>query len=269
MLQKKNIRLLINTDNEEIMIPKIIHYCWFGRGKMPELAIKCIESWKKYLPDYEIKEWNEDNFNVNIIPYTAEAYRVKKYAFVSDYARFWILYNYGGLYFDTDVEIINPIDDIISNGAFMGCELWLNKDNVPIPSVAPGLGLGVEAGNSFYNEVLLTYKKKHLTTRTGVIGDTVVTIITKLIRRYNPGIDLKNISNVEGITIYPYDYFCPMLAQTGEMMLTENSRSIHHYMATWKKENKAGKIGRLKNRIQYIFNQLYVALFVKVDNKSK
>ena len=101
------------------MIPKVIHYCWFGRNPLPPLAIKCIESWKKFLPDYEIKGWNEDNFDVNIIPYTQEAYQAKKYAFVSDYARFWILYKYGGIYFDTDVEVIRPLDDIIARGPFM------------------------------------------------------------------------------------------------------------------------------------------------------
>jgi len=106
----------------EVMIPKVIHYCWFGRNSLPPLAVKCLESWKRFFPDYEIKEWNEDNFDVNIISYTAEAYRVKKYAFVSDYARFWILYHYGGLYFDTDVEVIKSMDDIIAKGSFMGCE---------------------------------------------------------------------------------------------------------------------------------------------------
>ena len=104
------------------MIPKTIHYCWFGKTPLPTFAKECIKSWRKYLPDYEIKEWNEESFNVNIIPYTKEAYESKKYAFVSDYARFWILYNYGGLYFDTDVEVIKPMDDIIKKGAFMGCE---------------------------------------------------------------------------------------------------------------------------------------------------
>ena len=104
------------------MIPKIIHYCWFGRNPLPESAIKCINSWKKFFPDYEIKEWNEDNFDVNIIPYTAEAYEAKKYAFVSDYARFWILYHFGGIYFDTDVEVIKPFDDILERGPFMGRE---------------------------------------------------------------------------------------------------------------------------------------------------
>lgn len=121
------------------MIPKIIHYCWFGRGPLPELAQKCITSWKKYLPDYEIKEWNEDNFDVNIIPYTAEAYKAKKYAFVSDYARFWILYKFGGIYFDTDVEVIRPIDDIVERGNFMGFETdpSLTNDDASKASVAP------------------------------------------------------------------------------------------------------------------------------------
>ena len=102
------------------MIPKIIHYCWFGRNPLPDSAKKCIESWRKFFPEYEIKEWNEDNFDVHLIPYVEEAYNAKKYAFVSDYARFWILYFYGGVYFDTDVEVIRPMDDILAKGGFMG-----------------------------------------------------------------------------------------------------------------------------------------------------
>ena len=96
------------------MIPKIIHYCWFGGNPLPESALKCIASWRKFLPDYEIKEWNENNFPIEKCPlYAKQAYQSKKWAFVSDYARFKILYDYGGLYFDTDVELIKPIDDII------------------------------------------------------------------------------------------------------------------------------------------------------------
>ncbi len=104
------------------MIPKVIHYCWFGRNPLPQTALKCIESWRKFCPGYEIKEWNEDNFDIARCRYARQAYESKKYAFTSDYVRFWILYNYGGLYFDTDVELIRPIDDIIAKGAFMGCE---------------------------------------------------------------------------------------------------------------------------------------------------
>ena len=129
------------------MIPKVIHYCWFGGNPLPPLALKCIESWKTFLPGYEIKEWNESNFDVNSIAYTREAYEARKYAFVSDYARFHILYHHGGLYFDTDVELIRPIDDIVARGAFMGCECEA-KPGATAPAVAPGLGLGCNPGQS-------------------------------------------------------------------------------------------------------------------------
>ena len=122
------------------MIPKVIHYCWFGRNPLPKSALKCIDSWRKFFPDYEIKEWNEDNFDVNIIKYTQDAYNAKKYAFVSDYARIWILYNYGGVYFDTDVEVISPMTDIIEKGPFMGFEINNSTENKI--AVNPGLGIG-------------------------------------------------------------------------------------------------------------------------------
>ena len=136
------------------MIPKVIHYCWFGRGEKPALALKCIESWKKHLPDYEIKEWNEDNFDVNIIPYTKEAYQAKKYAFVSDYARIWILHKYGGIYFDTDVEVIKPMDDILQNGAFMGCEIDGGNNQI---AINPGLAIVASPNNPIYDDILNVY----------------------------------------------------------------------------------------------------------------
>ena len=137
------------------MIPKIIHYCWFGHNPLPESALKCIASWKKYLPDYEIKEWNEDNFDVNIIPYTQQAYEAKKYAFVSDYARYWILYNYGGVYFDTDVEVIKTMDDIIEKGAFMGIEIPSKNETFPL--VAPGLGMATGKMHPFCKKMIEEY----------------------------------------------------------------------------------------------------------------
>ena len=121
------------------MIPKTIHYCWFGRGELTQLAKKCIASWRQFFPDYEIKEWNEDNFDVNCIPYTADAYMAGKYAFVSDYARFWVLYHLGGVYFDTDVEVIKSMDDVLEKGPFMGFEMLRVR-----PAVNPGLGLAAE-----------------------------------------------------------------------------------------------------------------------------
>lgn len=216
------------------MIPKVIHYCWFGGNPLPVSAKKCIASWRKYLPDYEIKEWNESNFDVNIIPYTAEAYKAKKYAFVSDYARFWILYKYGGLYFDTDVEVIKNMDEIIAKGPFMGCENEAKVGATPAQlGVAPGLGLGVNPGLGLYGEILDIYKDKHYILADGTYStETVVTITTELLCKYG----LKNTSKVQevaGIYIYPKEYFCPKDYVTGRLFLTSNSVSIHHYDASW------------------------------------
>lgn len=139
------------------MIPKIIHYCWFGGKDLPQSAKKYIESWEKFLPSYEIKRWDESNFDVNAIKYTREAYAAKKYAFVSDFARFWILFNYGGLYFDTDVEIIETLYDIIEQGSFMGVE---SRNDYSI-NINPGLGFGSEAGNEFLGRMIEIYKTFH------------------------------------------------------------------------------------------------------------
>ena len=214
------------------MIPKVIHYCWFGHNPLPILAIKCIESWKKYLPDYEIKEWNEENFDVNIIPYTQEAYQAKKYAFVSDYARFWILYKYGGIYFDTDVEVIKPLDDIIAYGSFMGCE----KDGATgggTPAVAPGLGLGVNPGLGLYKEILDFYTNLHFFFPDGTYNqETVVSYTTKILLKH--GLYAVNEpQKCAGVIIYPKEYFCPLDYLTGECFITQNTYTIHHYSASW------------------------------------
>lgn len=255
------------------MIPKIIHYCWFGRNPLPPLAVKCIESWKKYLPDYEIKEWNEDNFDVNIIPYTSEAYSVKKYAFVSDYARFWLLYKYGGVYFDTDVEVIRPIDDIVERGAFMGCE----KDDVkyrPL-TVAPGLGIGAEPGMSIYKEIIDYYNCSHFLNPDGIpdLSITVVGHLTSILKK-NGLQELKGIQKVCGVTIYPSEYFAPINFTTHRIHITKNTRTIHHYMASWTDNSKKTWKSRLysimpewiliaNNRLKWIMRKYVSRLFYK------
>ena len=213
------------------MIPKIIHYCWFGRKPLPKSALKCIASWRKYMPDYEIKEWNEDNYDVNVIPYTKEAYEAKKYAFVSDYARFWILYNYGGIYFDTDVEVIRPMSDIIEKGPFMGFEASGVSDKGL--SVAPGLGLGVNPGLGLYAEFLDLYSTLKFRNADGTIGgNTIVGYTTDVLLRH--GLDTSGIlQQVAGVWIYPKDVFCPMDHTTGITTITSRTVSIHHYDASW------------------------------------
>ena len=213
------------------MIPKVIHYCWFGRNPLPKLALKCIASWRKYFPDYEIKEWNEDNFDVNIIPYTREAYAAKKYAFVSDYARFWILYHYGGIYFDTDVDVIRPMDDIIAKGPFMGIEVPGLEDKYP--QINPGLGLGAEQGMPFYSGMMLSYDGRSFLNDDGSLNtQTVVKYTTELLVR--SGLEKSDSEQiVEGITIYPSDYFNPMDSLTGRLSVSKNTRSIHRYANSW------------------------------------
>ena len=222
------------------MIPKVVHYCWFGRGKMPRLARKCIKSWRRFLPDYEIQEWNEDNFDVNQIPYTAEAYAAGKYAFVSDYARFKILHELGGVYFDTDVEIIRPLNDILDTGPFMGLEKdpdtsGNSPDNPTSPAlyVAPGLGLAATPGLDIYAKIIDAYKERHFIKSDGSYDLTTVVRITTGILLEN-GLEIKHgVMDLCGIKIYPKEFFCPITYRTGIMQMTSNTRTIHHFAESW------------------------------------
>ncbi len=231
------------------MIPKVIHYCWFGGNPLPESAQKCIASWRKFLPDYEIKEWNESNFNVNAIPYTAQAYAAKKYAFVSDYARFSILYDNGGLYFDTDVEVIRPMDDIIENGPFMGFEIDCSGDS--IGKVNPGLGMGAFEKDIIYHDVIAYYNNLSFYNEDGSynINDAVVNITTRELIKH--GLTSQNtIQNIKGIFIYPSQYFNPLDDSTGKLSITQNTHTIHWYSKTWMEINPIGhKIKRYVRRV--------------------
>ena len=232
------------------MIPKVIHYCWFGRNSLPASAQKCIASWRKYLPDYKIKEWNEDNFDVNIIPYTQQAYEAKKYAFVSDYARFWVLYHYGGLYFDTDVEVIKSFDDIVDNGAFMGLEIDGTKEGSKI-AINPGLGLGAEAGLPIYQEILKRFAKLDYYGKDGRQNNyTMIPMVTDLFLR-NGLLANGQIQTLSSVTIYPQFFFNPYNDMTGELAVTSDSHSIHWYSATWM-ESKSKWIVKCKRIIRRI-----------------
>ena len=249
------------------MIPKIIHYCWFGRNPLPELAQRCIASWKKYLPDYEIKEWNEDNFDVNIIPYTAEAYQAKKYAFVSDYARFWILYQYGGIYFDTDVEVIRPINDIVERGNFMGFETDPKpqlKEDASKASVAPGHGLGVKPGRGRVKKILDFYEGKHFVHEAVMRNQiTVVHIATQVLRENG----LKNVAGIQEVAdcfIYPSEYFCPINVTTGRIHVEKNTRTIHHYAGTW-----VDKKVSFKEILKRFLPEFLVLALINIKNKIK
>lgn len=234
------------------MIPKVIHYCWFGRNPLPKLALKCIASWRKFFPDYEIKEWNEDNFDVNIIPYTRDAYEAKKYAFVSDYARFWILYHYGGIYFDTDVEVIRPMDDIIERGPFMGIECGVN-DGKKL-AVNPGLGLAISRGYPLYNQVLEGFLNLSFWLPSGEWNKyTMIPLVTDILNQ-DGLIESVSIQEVDGIIIYPPEFFNPLDDATGRLMITDNARTIHWFMKSWMTNCRVNSI-QIKRLIRRFFGR--------------
>ena len=254
------------------MIPKIIHYCWFGGNPLPELAQKCIASWEKFCPDYEIKEWNESNFDVNCCEYVKEANKTKKWAFVSDYARIKILYDSGGLYFDTDVELISNLKNIIEKGPFMGFE-----DDMQY-TVAPGLGLGVTPGLPLYKDILDLYNNQHFLHDDGTINyTTIVVYTTNILKKYGL-IKKHGIQYIGGVYIYPQEYFCPMNFNTGEVTITNKTVSIHHYSSSWytEEEKKYNIFGqkmrsvfgiRIGNSIERIYSLPYRVLR-KIDQKG-
>ena len=237
------------------MIPKKIHYCWFGKGEKSEEVYKCIESWKKFLPGYEIIEWNEENFDVYEIKYTKEAYEKKKWAFVSDYARFKILYENGGIYFDTDVELIKDLTPILNKGSYMGCEYSIDNDKILI---APGLGMAVNPKNHIYKEIIDVYNEKYFLNKDGSFNlETVCECITNVFDRH--GFKRKNIvQNICDIYIYPTEYFCPMNYKTGEINITNKTYSIHHYTASWQ-----SPFMKMKTKIKKKFNSILRFINIK------
>lgn len=218
----------------EQQIPKVIHYCWFGGKPLPEEALRCIESWREIMPDYEIKRWDESNFDVRSCLFASQAYDAEKYAFVSDFARFWILYRFGGIYFDTDVEVIKSFDDIIEKGPFLGCERHAVKGSPPQAlNVAPGLGMGCYPNHPFIKEMLDFYSDTLFLTPSGKHNLTTVVKYTTeaLVKR---GLhNTSDIQCVDGIYIYPKEYFCPLDVGTKELTLTDRTYSIHYYSGSW------------------------------------
>lgn len=215
------------------MIPKVIHYCWFGGNPLPELAIKCIDSWKKYCPDYEIKEWNENNFDMNMCDYVREAYEEKKWAFITDYVRLYAMVNEGGVYMDTDVEVIGSLDDFLANKAFSGFE---NEESIPTGIMA------CEKGFDLFDQLLRDYDNRHFVLADGSLDITTnVVTITNLCKQYG-FVGNNTYQNIEGFAIYPKDFFCPKNQETGKIFLTENTITIHHFSGSW--INKYGRISR-------------------------
>lgn len=226
------------------MIPRIIHYCWFGRGEKPELAKKCISSWKKFCPDYEIIEWNEDNFNVSKNAYTRMCYDEKKYAFLSDYVRLLVVAEHGGVYFDTDVELLKSPDKLLENEAFFGFE----TDEY----VNTGVGFGSVAHGAVIEAMVKEYDRL-LDGNNGVIGCPILNTdaLLKLGLVQNG-----KMQTVHGAVIYPVPFFNPYESVTGKLTKTDDTVSVHWYAAAWMSKKQ-----RLRSKITKPLHRLFGANF--------
>lgn len=206
------------------MIPKIIHYCWMSGEPFPELIQECIDTWKKFLPDYKIIEWNKNNFDVNVSTFTKEAFEAKKYAFVSDYVRLYALYNYGGIYLDSDIKVLKSFNDLLNNKAFSGFE---SKDRVGVWILAS------EKGNPLFKEMLDCYEDKHFIKNDGSLDlEPNTSLLKPVFEKYGIIFNNKYQKN-KYITIYPKDYFCPLDESTGELNITKNSYAMHLFNGAW------------------------------------
>lgn len=241
------------------MIPKIIHYCWFGGKELPESAKKCIESWKKYCPDYEIKRWDESNIDIHENRFISQAYQAKKYAFVSDYVRFKVLIEEGGIYLDTDVQLMKSLNDLLDKHAFMGFE----KIGNTVSGVAPGLIIGSEPHASFlYDMVNLYNQLAYFDEQSNPIAKTVVKYLTDYLVEKGCIVE-DRLQIVDDIVLYPSEYFCPKDYESGEIHLTENTYSIHHYDSTWWEpkalylKKLSEKYGKKKGLILYRLTMLF------------
>lgn len=206
------------------MIPKIIHYCWFGKNKYPDIVQKCISSWKKFCPDYEIKLWDENNYDVNKHIYLREAYASKKWAFVSDLARLDIIYNEGGFYLDTDVELLKSLDGLTSLQGFVACDEY---------GINTGVGFGAQKHHPTIKKMLDLYKDKKFLTSFGQDLTPCTKLNTEIFLQYGYTPTCKKQLEIEGITIFPPEYFSPIKGKMSKLEITPNTYAIHWSSLSW------------------------------------
>jgi mannosyltransferase OCH1-like enzyme len=212
--------------NNQEKIPRVIHYCWFGPNPIPKFVKKCIKSWKKFLPDYKIILWNEQNFDVNQHVYTREAFEKKKYAFITDYVRIYVLFTYGGIYFDSDVEILKNLDVFLVHSAFSSFE---HPESIPTGLMA------AEKGNAWIKAILDYYEGKKFINNNGSLEIVSNTKIITDISVRNFGLIKNNKYQIlPGDThIYPKEYFCPWDWDKNKPIPTSNTYAIHHFSGSW------------------------------------
>lgn len=212
------------------MIPKIIHYVWLGNNKPNSLVEKCISSWKDKCSDFTVMLWNEENSPISSFTFCQEAYEKQKYAYVSDVIRLWALYNYGGIYLDTDLEVLHSLNRFLSNKAFIGFQ----KDDLLLQTAI----MGFEKNDENVFQLLKMYESMHFINNDGTLNLIPNTwAFTKYFE--DKGLKRNNLEqNVAGVEIYPSDFFCPIDWEYGEKKITENTYAIHHFDGSWMKPSK-------------------------------
>ena len=232
------------------MIPKKIHYCWFGGNELDEKSKGYIQTWKQHLPEYEIIEWNESNFDLTQNEFVQGAYEQKKYAFVSDYVRLYALYHHGGIYMDTDVEVVKSFDDLLTKRAFTGVE----RGDYCITGT-----MAAEAYHPWIEKLLNYYHGRKFVLENGELDMTTNTVIITKITKEHYGWQEGNTYSelADGIAIYPFDFFCAKNGMTNEYHITDNTYTVHHFNGSW--ASKSNKL--LRNYIRMIrrliFNKKY------------
>lgn len=206
------------------MIPKIIHYIWFGGNPFPEKVAYCIETWKRYLPDCEFMLWNEESFDVNSVQFTKEAYENKKWAFVSDYVRVYALYHYGGVYLDTDIEVLRPFDELLNNRMILGTD----------ESGYLTAFMASEKSHPFWKDILDYYEKSSFVLKNGKFKMEVNnTLLQEELAKYGYKISNTYQELKEGIIVFPDDYFHVVSLEDGAIHKTKNSYTIHWHTLLW------------------------------------
>lgn len=218
------------------MIPKIIHYCWFGRGEMPKLMKKCLKSWEKFCPDWKIVRWDEDSFDVNSTLWTKQAYEAKKYAFVADFVRIKALYEQGGVYLDTDQELIKPLEPFLHHKAFMG---FLDKTNI-----SAGV-LGAEKGHPMIAAMLAYYEDRPFLTDSGADITPNTNWMTDILLEQGLKLD-DSYQELTDAAVYPQTYFCPTSCVSIEDCTGPDTVALHHWAMTWRTDKAKKDFARVK-----------------------
>lgn len=223
-------------------IPKIIHLCWFGHGEYDEKMKHCLKTWEEFAPDYKVMKWDEDTFDLDSCTYVRQAYDKKRWAFVTDYVRFKVLQQYGGIYMDTDMELVKPLDDLLDN------ETVLSFKQQALGMKQFGLTSGIimtKANNTLFNPLIEQFEARSYINESGEEDVTpIAKFLTDLLR--DRGIRQDNtLQSIDGVTVYPNEYLCPTIDldnNTGDVEVTENTYAIHHFTGTWRTPDIMEKI---------------------------